>query len=64
MSTAMGTNNAVFTHRVFGSDHITEAMMMVWLGTFFASMHSFVACRQYLSGMLLPSTKRFLFFFH
>jgi hypothetical protein len=30
----------------FGSDYFTEAMMIVWLGTFFPSRHSFVAGRQ------------------
>jgi hypothetical protein len=38
-----------------------EAMMMAWLNTFFASRHFFVAGRQYLSGILLPSTNLFLF---
>ena len=52
----------LFADLILRSDHLTEAVMVVRLRTFFAASHSFVARCQQLARVLLPRVKRFLFF--
>ena len=51
----------LFADRPFSPDHLAKAIIVIHPETFVASGHSFVACRQQLSFVLLPGVECVLF---